>query len=57
MFNNPINAAKDRFKGLFGGDKQDDGNNIYAGLPDNYDGGDFGNDRGKQMTEIHTYIQ
>ena len=43
MFGNPINAAKDTFKGLFGG--QDDGNNQYANLPDNYGGGGFGNDR------------
>jgi len=43
MFGNSINAAKDRFKGLFGG--QDDGNNQYANLPDNYGGGGFGNDR------------
>ena len=55
MFNNPINAAKDRFKGLFGGDKQADGNNIYAGLPDNYDGGDFGNDRGNNDRDPYIY--
>ena len=55
MFGNPINAAKDRFKGLFGGDKQDDGNNIYAGLPDNYDGGDFGNDRGNNDRDPYIY--
>ena len=55
MFNNPINAAKDKFKGLFGGDGQDDGNNIYAGLTDNYDGGGFGDDRGNNGGDPYIY--
>ena len=55
MFGNPINAAKDKFKGLFGG--QDDGNKQYANLPDNYGGGGFGNDRGNNDRDPYIYTE
>ena len=53
LFNSSIDAAKDKFKGLFGG--QDNSNNQYADLPDNYGGGNFGNDRGNNGGDPFIY--